>query len=270
MLSADDPRANANLLICEVGNSHISIAGSVDSQIRVHERFGHDDWTRLLDFAVQSWNALPGDRIKAIAACSVVPEITERLCDHLDDRIDSPVLMVGRELHRPLSLAIEAPESVGIDRVCCAAAAYDQLRAACVIASFGTAITVDCVNDQGAFMGGAILPGLALQSSALHRGTAQLPKVDVASTGKVYGGTTEQAIRNGILYGVAGALREITERYATELNAWPQLVVTGGSAGLVSEHCDFVDHHVPDLCMRGIELAYRRHFMPFEDEADAS
>lgn len=269
MPPADDPRANANLLICEVGNSHISIAGSVDSRIRVHQRFAFDAWAELLEYAAQTWDALPAEKTRAIAAASVVPRITDELCERVGDKLDSRVMVVGRELHRPLSLAIEAPDSVGIDRICCAAAAYEELRAACVVASFGTAITVDCVNDLGAFMGGAILPGLALQSSALHQGTAQLPEVEVATTGKVYGGTTEQAICNGILFGVAGALRELTERYATALNVWPQLVITGGNAQLVSEHCDFIDHMVPDLCLRGIGLAYRRHFMPFDDETDA-
>src|SRR5262249_45560659 len=155
---------------------------------------------------------------KAAAAGSVVPKVLEEVRDCLAKHFDSPLLIVGQELHRPMSLAVEAPEKVGIDRICSAAAAYEVIRAACVIASFGTAVTIDCVNGEGVFMGGAILPGLQLQARALHEGTAALPGVAIERTGAVYGTTTEQAIRNGVLYGVVGALREITERYATELH----------------------------------------------------
>lgn len=260
-----DLQTNASLLIFEIGNSHIGVATSIAQQIRTLERFGLDQIDRVLKYASQAWGGLPDDRIKAMAAASVVPEALVRLRQRLSGHLDGPLLVVGNELHRPLPLAVEHPERVGIDRVCSAAAAYEVISKACVIASFGTAITIDCVNDEGVFMGGAILPGLALQAKALHEGTAALPLVTIESTGQVYGATTEQAIQNGVLLGAVGALREITERYATELHEWPQLVVTGGSAGLIAEQCDFIDNVVPDLCVRGIALAYRKHFADFDD-----
>ena len=51
---------------------------------------------------------------------------------------------------------------------------------------------------------------------------------------------------------------EIVERFATDLGEWPYLVVTGGSAAIISKLADFVDAVVPDLCLMGIALAYRR------------
>ncbi len=261
----DDTRVNASLVVFEIGNSHISVAASVEGQIHTHERFGHDRIDEVVDVAGQAWAALPKELRRAAVAGSVVPALLDPLRALVSKRLDTPLLVVGDDLHRPLSLAVEAPEAVGIDRVCCAAAAYDEIRNACVIASFGTAITVDCVNNEGTFMGGAILPGVNLQARALHDGTAALPHVTVKPTGAVYGATTEQAIDNGIIYGIVGGLREITERYATELMTWPQLVVTGGNAELVGKQCDFIDSVVPDLCVRGIALAYRKHFAPFDD-----
>jgi pantothenate kinase type III len=53
-------------------------------------------------------------------------------------------------------------------------------------------------------------------------------------------------------------LREIVERYATELRQWPEVIVTGGSAPLVASAADFIDAHVPDLCLMGVALAYRK------------
>jgi len=260
-----DLQTNASLLILEIGNSHISVATNIASQVRTNERFAIDQIDRVLDYADQVWAALPDDRVKAIAAASVVPSVVDSLRARIDERLGSPILAVGHELHRPMSLAVENPERVGIDRVCSAAAAYEVINKACVIASFGTAITIDCVNDEGVFMGGAILPGLALQAKALHEGTAALPLVKIEPTGQVYGTTTDEAIRNGVLVGAIGALREITERYATELHEWPQLIVTGGNAKMVADQCEFIDNVVADLCIRGIALAYRKHFADFDD-----
>ena len=267
MTETDDPRANACLLLAEVGNSHVSIASSIDREIISHERFGLDQIDQVVQAAQITWAALPEDRIRAIAVGGVVPDVLAEIRTRLAQELKESVLIVGEDLHRPLSLAVEAPETVGIDRVCAAAAAYDVMRRACVIASFGTAITIDCVNDEGAYMGGAILPGLDMQAKSLHQGTALLPEVGMDSPTQAFGGTTEEAIRTGVVCGVAGALREITERYATELHTWPDLIATGGNAELIREHTELIDRIVPDLSLRGIALAYHKHFSPFESES---
>lgn len=264
----DDPRAGASLLIIEIGNSHVSVATSVAGQIYSHERFGHDETEAILQAAEAAWNALPPERLRAIAGVSVVPAVLERLRGPIEDLLQSPMLLVGEDLHRPLSLAVEVPESVGIDRVCAAAAAYDTLKHACVVASFGTAITIDCVNDEGAFMGGAILPGLDLQARSLNEHTAQLPRVTIESPEGTYGGSTAEAIRHGVVYGVVGGLREIAERYATELKSWPDLIACGGNAELVGRHTEIIDRIVPDLCIRGVAVAYRLHFSPLADSGE--
>jgi len=257
--------AHANLLLVEIGNSHISIATSVGDRIYSNERFEADAAAQAAAHAEKVWDALDAERLKAIAVASVVPAVLERVLEAFGDRFGVPPLVVGRELRLPIPVAVE--DTVGVDRVCAAAAAYEQIREACAVASFGTAITIDCVSADGVFMGGAILPGLDMQARALNAWTAALPRVTIESTGMVYGASTEQAIRNGVLYGVAGALREIVERYATDLTAWPRLVATGGNATLVAEQCDFIDNVVPDLCLRGVALAHRHHFAPPENDA---
>ena len=98
-----------------------------------------------------------------------------------------------------------------------------------------------------------------MSCAALHSRTALLPHVhpEAPSNGP-FGRNTHDAIVNGVVYGGVGALREIVERYATELREWPQLVITGGNAPLVKNLADFVDSVVPDLCLMGVALAYRK------------
>ncbi|MCB9855528.1 MAG: type III pantothenate kinase [Phycisphaerales bacterium] len=265
MDALDDPRASAALLIFEVGNSHVSVATSVSDRVYTNFRFDLGDAAGIDHAAEEAWAALPSDRLRAAAAASVVPEVTAQLRQRVPSIIGEPLRFVGSELHRPLSLALEEPDLVGLDRVCAAAAAYETLGHACVVASFGTAITIDCVNDEGAFMGGAIIPGLSLQAKSLGSGTAQLPEVTIEAPTSVFGTDTVSAIRNGIVFGAIGAIREIVERYADSLGRWPNLVVTGGNADLIRSQCDFIDHVVPDLCIRGIALAHKRHFSTFRE-----
>lgn len=261
----DDPRAQANLLILEIGNSHVSVAACVGGSIRTDKRFGLDQSDDVVAYCEEAWSALPEDHRRALAAASVVPDALDRLRERIQESLNDEMMVVGESLQRPMTLAVEAPELVGIDRVCAAAAAYDGVRGPCAVASFGTAITIDCVNGEGVFMGGAILPGLRLQAAALHEGTAALPEVEVEATGTVFGASTREAICNGILFGVVGGLREIVERYATHLGSWPFLIATGGAAEMVGKECDFIDRTVPDLCLRGIALAYRKHFTPLPE-----
>lgn len=258
--------ANANLLIVEIGNSHVSIATLIRGKIFTNLRFEPGDLAGIEEAAVAAWEAFPEEYERCVVVGSVVQPTLASVRDRLADRLDTEIRVVGEEIHRPMSVAVETPERVGIDRVCAAAAAFEVLKRSCVVASFGTAVTIDCVNDEGVFMGGAILPGLYLQAKSLHDGTDALPEVAIEASTNVYGDTTEDAIRIGVLTGMVGALREIVERYATELGAWPQLVATGGGAELVKSQCEFIDNVVPDLCIRGIALAHRRHFTPFEDE----
>ena len=264
MTDGDDPRANATLLVLEIGTSHVSVATSIDGRIFTNERFEHGRLDEVAQHAREAWAGLPENRARAVVAGSVVPSILEAVRRRVSTALDQPVRVVGEDLHRPLSLAVEAPERVGIDRICAAAAAYETLEHACAVASFGTAITIDCVNNEGAFMGGAILPGLELQAQSLAEGAAQLPRVEIDSPAGTYGASTEEAICTGVLFGVVGGLREIIERFATELGGWPDLVATGGNAELIGKHSDIIDRVVPDLCIRGIALAYRKHFLPFE------
>lgn len=107
-------------------------------------------------------------------------------------------------------------------------------------------------------MGGAILPGFQMSLDALHDHTDRLPSVQAAAPNSACGRNTPEAMLAGVVYGAAGALREIVERFATELRSWPPLVVTGGNAALIHPHANFIDAVVPDLCLRGIALAYRR------------
>lgn len=245
------------ILAIDVGNSRIGLgvwdgdglhdARRVDAAAPAH-------WREVVE---PLWDLTRGNR-RAVVVSSVNPRAARGIEDLCEEAFSVSPIRVGRDIDLPMPLEIDNPDEVGVDRVCCAAAAFERVGGACAVASFGTAVTVDCVSPTGRFMGGTILPGLAMSLAALHAHTAQLPLVELARPTTVFGRNTQDAILNGVAYGLLGALREIVERFATELREWPHLVITGGNAPLIADLADFVDAVVPDLCLMGVALAHRR------------
>jgi pantothenate kinase type III len=261
------------VLACDVGNSAIhfaSVQGDTVSDVRV---FRHGELAQLGPALLALWDELP--QPKKIVASSVNPAGLRALEAAVAAAITRPatpehpagheaVLVVGRDLPLPIDTDLPNPEQIGTDRLCAAVAAFDRLGVACVVADFGSAITVDCINDNGLFLGGAIMPGLAMSAKMLGDKTAQLPVVELCQPDWVFGKDTRQAIVGGLIFGARGALREITEAYATALEHWPVVVITGGDAQLICPtpaESELVQAIVPDLTIRGIAAAYYRKML---------
>jgi type III pantothenate kinase len=190
-----------------------------------------------------------------VAICSVVPKVCESLIGLISRQFDIEPLVIGKKIPLPLKLNLKDETTLGADRVVAAAMAFERMGKAVAVASFGTAITIDCVNDDGVFLGGAILPGMQMSAQSLSERTAQLPLVDLKAPETAWGRNTEEAISAGIIFGAAGALREIVERFAINLTKWPDLIVTGGDGEQMLKYCDFIHAYVPDLLLMGIELS---------------
>lgn len=246
------------LLVLDVGNTRIGLG--------IWDADGLHDVQRVLVREPQTWRpaleqprrALAGREVVRAVVGSVSSEPLRQFVTLVEDALQMTPLRVRADIPLPMRLQVEAPEEVGVDRICSAAAAFERVQDTCAVASFGTAITIDCVSPDGQFLGGTILPGLEMSCAALHERTAALPHVVLTAPSGPFGRNTREAITNGVVYAAAGALREIVERFATELRVWPQLVITGGNADLIAAEADFVDAVVPDLCLMGIALAYRR------------
>ena len=166
---------------------------------------------------------------------------------------------VGRDIDLPVTVLTEQPDQTGVDRVLNIAAAHEQLGKACVVVDAGTAITIDCCNDAGDFLGGAIAPGASMQLDALHDKTAKLPRVELAAPSNTYGTSTAGAIQQGVYHGIRGTVKELVENYATDLGVWPDVIATGGDAVALFEGWELVHAIAPDLTLYGIALAYANH-----------
>jgi len=258
-----DPQL-AYVLAADVGNSNITLGCVRGDQVYVVQTVPVDAADGLPAMLTEMWEAMTPPR--RVVASSVNPPALGTLKAAALAALDEPVAVVGKDLPLPLETDLPEPGAIGTDRLCAAAAAHARLERACVVVDCGTAITVDCVNADGLFIGGAILPGLDLQATALHDQTALLPAVTLKEPEWIFGRNTTEAIITGIVRGARGAVQAIIELYATELKIWPLVIVTGGDARRIGLDPGIVQAIVPELCLIGVARAFYQSLLPAEDE----
>jgi pantothenate kinase type III len=133
-------------------------------------------------------------------------------------------------------------QGIGTDRVLSLVGAlqyitehHSALIAPIITVDCGTAVTINAMTVRRTCIGGAIMPGVGTQLRALHHFTQLLPEVEAAYEAVAVGTNTAQAMRVGVVHGVAGAVKDITatimqREFGGEL---PVVFLTGGDAPLV-------------------------------------
>lgn len=175
---------------------------------------------------------------------------------------DDYQLLAHRDL--PIEIRTDEPLKVGLDRVAAAVAA-NVLRKAdtpAIVVSAGTAVTVNLIDEHGAFRGGAILAGFRMSAEALFGGADQLPLATLQPNEEppsVVGANTDDAIRSGLFWGAVGAVREIVARVKESLPLEPQLFLTGGDLKRLSPLVDERAFYFPHLVLSGIAVATGGH-----------
>ncbi len=254
-----------DLIAFDIGNSSVKVGVFDNGQMKEHTSISINDLETNLPEILEKYRAICGEQDFGASTVPLPASSVNKQALKLVERIvlkqfNQDLILVGRDFALEMPVGVTNPESLGSDRLLTASAAYDVVGRAVVVADFGTATTIDLVNDAGIFLGGVIIPGLEMSARSLNDYTSALPfvKPSVPQAENAYGINTESAINNGIYYAALGALRELVERYASELGYWPQVVATGGYARMIAERSDLIENIVPELCLSGLYLSYSR------------
>jgi type III pantothenate kinase len=196
---------------------------------------------------------------------SVNRPAASRLIDWLREHRAGDEIMLLTSGDLPLAVKLPRPDMVGVDRLLDGLAA-NRLRTPgrpAVVVDVGSAITVDLVDAGGAFLGGAILPGIAMSARALHEFTDLLPQIDMAELAEpppALGAATVAALRSGLFWGAVGAVRQLVEQLTG--NSHAEVFVTGGAGPVVAQLMGTAARYVPHLTLAGIALAAVWHANP--------
>ena len=264
-----DLPADAPILLASVNNTRTRLGLAGGGEVVASRSLSNADADAMVREAASL--VADHDRPALILIASVNDAVAGPLALSLRDAFaGADVFRLGRDLAVPIPLAVDEPEGVGVDRQLDALAAFERAKQACVVVDVGTAVTVDFVDGQGTFQGGAIAPGLSLMLDALHRKTERLPEIAYEAPDPdhgVFGKTTRHAMQLGVGAAVRGLVRERAEAYAEAFGAFPVIVATGGDMGVL-EGDGLIEHFVPDLTLQGMVIAAKRA-LEDDDEADA-
>jgi type III pantothenate kinase len=265
--SCDDPYHRRMLLAVDVGNTNITLglfrngALAATRRATTHARASADELEHLLDALLRLDDASFAD-VSAISACSVVPALTAGL-EAIAARRERPLLVAAAGTV-PLAIRVERPAEVGADRLVNALAAARIHGTPAIVVDFGTATTLDCVAADGAYVGGAIAPGLELGLEALAARTAKLPRIELRAPDRAIGRDTISAMQSGTVFGyqaLAGGLiarvrKELADAAAVEPGD-VRVILTGGlSAAPWARAIEGVDAIDPDLTLKGLAILH--------------
>lgn len=255
------------LLAIDVGNTNVTIGlvrdGAVLATRRAATRAADtpDELELLLEGLLRLDAASFAD-VTAVALASVVPTLTERIEDVAARHgLRTVVASAGTV---PLAIRVERPAEVGADRLVNALAAHRLYGAPAVVVDFGTATTFDAVAVDGAYVGGAIAPGLEVSLDALAARTAKLPRIPLEAPARAIGRDTVSAMQAGAVLGyqalVTGLLGRIRVELAASAGVDPRAVraiLTGGlSAAPWVRALEGIDAVDPDLTIRGLAILH--------------
>jgi len=194
--------------------------------------------------------------VDGVALSSVVPTAKQAMIEVAHDLVEGLVVVVGPGVRTGLPINIDNPREVGADRVVNSVAAAEKYGTPVVVVDFGTATNMDVVDGSGAYVGGAIAPGLEISQTALIEATAALRRVDLDPPRAPIGKNTVEAIQSGLIYGHAGLVDGIVGRIVDEMDGSPAVVATGGLASTIVPHCRTVDRVDETLTLDGLRMVY--------------
>lgn len=257
------------LLAADVGNTNITLGLFTDGELIGSWRSTAHATATPDEVATMTAGMLALDghglhELQAVALASVVPPLTDTFERFVRTRIGlEPIMIDAASLTGTLEIEIDRPAEAGADRLCNALAARTEFGGPAIVIDLGTSTNFDIVSAEGAYIGGAIAPGLGLSLEALVGYASKLPRIDLRRPPHAIGSNTINAMQSGTVLGyiglVSGLLTALRGELLERSPAYSRVTVVA-TGGYTHEpwlrDVPGIDAIEPDLTLRGIRYAY--------------
>lgn len=252
------------LLCTDVGNTNIKFALYDGSTLKMKLTFSTTHHKTADDYAVELYaifqlNNISTDEIDGSIISSVVPVVTTPLKKAVKKVTGIDSMIVEPGLKTGLDIRVDLPATVGADLVCTCVAVKELYPCPAIVVGLGTATTILYINEQKAYCGGSILPGIQISLDALTQRAALLTSVNLSEPKKVIGTNTTDLIQNGIIYGNASMIDGMIDHYENEIGQKCTHIATGGFAPLITKYCKKNLVVNDNLVLEGLRLIYNRN-----------
>ena len=252
------------LLTLDLGNTNLT-AGVFRGEDLICEFRIATDRTRTGDqyaadllSMLRLYNMDPADIHGAILG-SVVPSLDNAFCKAVTRVIGKEPLMVGPGIKSGINIRIDNPAQLGADLLVGGVAAVHKYGAPCIVWDLGTATTVSVVDKEGAFRGGAIMPGVATSLDSLISRASLLPNIRLQAPAHVIGTNSVDSMRSGAVFGTAAMVDGMCDRIVKELGYDAQVIVTGGLGAEIAACCRRETVYDGRLLLDGLRILYARN-----------
>ena len=252
------------ILTIDVGNTNIVMGCVENGEVKSVCRLATNLNDLSSDYAMKMRQSFEFDGIdyknfSGAILSSVVPQLNRAIRTAVKKVTGLDCMVVGAGLKTGVNIKLDDPGQLAGDLITGAVGALALYKPPLVVVDMGTATTIVAIDSEGAYLGGAIIPGIKLSYSALSSGTSLLPNIAIEAPKKCIGTNTVDSMKSGAVYGTAALIDGMIDRMETELGEPVTVVATGGLAGTVVPYCRRRIEYEPALLLKGLAILYEKN-----------
>lgn len=251
------------LLTIDIGNTNITLGvykGNTiierfrmrTKTVKTSDEYGIFMVTLLREKGIQK------ESIKDVVISSVVPDIMYSFVNGIKKYFQKEPMIVGPGIKTGISIHTDNPKEVGADRIVDAVGGYNEYGGPIIVIDFGTATTIDFIDEKGVFKAAVTTPGIKISADALWKEAAKLPGIEIKKPKSILAKNTIHSMQAGLVYGYIGQVKYIVEKMQEELGIKTKVVATGGLGRIIVEHLEDVEYDA-DLTLKGLKYIYDRN-----------
>ena len=252
-------------LVFDVGNSNIVVGFFEAAKASYHPKAFFKMSTppdmTTDEFSVQFFNLLKFHRldqqhIEKAMFSSVVPSLNHNITKMMNLHFDLDITQASKDYLNGWKLHYDKPGDLGMDRLINLKAAATLFGMPTIVIDYGTAITIDALNQGHEFLGGLIIPGVGISLEALVHRTSKLPRIELSQPQDILGRSTKACMQSGVYHlncmGVDSIVKKILESHFPSQKV--HVIATGGLSSFMAKHSPYIQAIEPNLSLIGLKV----------------